>query len=59
MKYNELMASYNVDERYLHTALGIPERTLRAWRLEEREAPQYVMTLLNYFIVKEIEEGNI
>lgn len=59
MKYNELIASYGVDESYLTNALGIPKRTLRSWKKEEREAPKYVMELLGYFLYHELKEGRI
>lgn len=59
MKYNDIITAYNVDEAYLHNALGIPYRTLKSWRLEEREAPNYVMELLAYFIFNEMKEGRI
>ena len=59
MKYNELMASFSIDENYLNVALGIPKRTFRSWKNGEREAPAYVMELLAYFIFNEIKEGRL
>lgn len=59
MTYNELINAYDIDEKYLHCALGIPARTLRAWKMEERKAPDYVIRLLGYFIANEIREGRL
>ena len=59
MKYNELIEAYDVDEAYLHSALGIPKRTLQSWRLGERQPAGYLMELLTYFIFNEMKEGRL
>ena len=51
LNYLTIVNTFGVDDAYLHSALGIPMRTLRSWRMGERTPPEYVLYLIQYFLI--------
>lgn len=57
LNYVDMLKTFGVDDGYLHSALGIPMRTLYSWRSGDRTPPEYVLTLIQFYIVhKDMEE---
>lgn len=61
MTFNEICETFGVDVDFCHTQLGIPVRTLNSWRKGERTPPEYVLYLIQYFLIHDrvYKEGEL
>jgi DNA-binding transcriptional regulator YiaG len=53
MTIKELRSLTQLSQSKFANAVGIPVRTIQQWEQGERKPPEYVVTLIEYFLKKE------
>jgi DNA-binding transcriptional regulator YiaG len=53
MTIKELRSLTQLSQSKFANAVGIPVRTIQQWEQGERVPPEYVVTLIEYFLKKE------
>lgn len=56
MTFKQLMKKYGLTDHDVAVLFGIPERTVRSWRLGERQPIDYVFRMIE-FILRHFDGG--
>lgn len=51
MTYKDILDTYGIDDAYVHSLVDIPMNTLRSWRVGSRKCPDYVLKLLDAYLM--------
>ena len=57
MTISEIMSEYSLSDRDISVLFNIPDRTVKAWRYEQRVPPPYVLEMIRYICELHFEEG--
>lgn len=58
MTFADILSNYGLSMAEINRRYHIPTRTMQDWKAERREAPDYVLELLDYRIKHETSPEN-